>query len=85
MRPEETVIANPDFADDGLEPAERTGGGKEDRTVHEKDLRQGEGRPFLPRRHPPIVERAVPFTRFQAEIQDPDPGDGKIPGEKAPR
>jgi hypothetical protein len=85
MRPEEAPLANPDFPDDRLEPAERARGGKEDRAVHEKDLRNGGGRPFLPRRHPPIVERAVSFPRFQAEIPDPNPRDGKIPGEKAQR
>ena len=83
MRPEEAHIANPDFADDGLEPAKRARGCKENRTVHEKDL--GKGWPFLRPRHPPIVERAVSFARFQAEIPDPDPGDGKFPREEAQR
>jgi hypothetical protein len=85
MRPEEAHLANPDFADDGLEPAERARESKEDRTVHEKNLGKGGPRAFLPRRHPPVVESVVSFARFQAEIPDPDPGDGKIPGEKAQR
>ena len=85
MRPEEAPLANPDFPDDGLEPADRARESEEDRSVQKKDLGEGGTRAFLPRRYPPIVERAVSFARFQAEIPDPDPGDGKIPGEKAQR
>ena len=85
MRPEEPRLADPYFADDGLEPAERAREGKVDRSVRKKNLGKGGTRAFLPRRHPPIEERAVSFARFQAEIPDPDPGDGKFPGEKAER
>jgi hypothetical protein len=85
VRPEEAHITNPDFADGGLQPTERARESKVDRTVHEKDLRKGGGRPFLARRHPPIVERAVSFARLQAEILDPDPGDGKFPRKEAQR
>ncbi len=85
MRPQEPPLANPDFPHDRLEPAERPREGKEDRAVHEKDLGKGGGRPFLPCRHPPIVERAVTLPHIQSEIPYPDPGDGKIPGEETDR
>src|SRR5512140_1923933 len=85
MRPGKALLANPEFADDGLEPAERARESKEDRSVHEKNLGKGGTRAFLPRRYPPIVESAVSFARFQAKIPDTDPGDGKIPGEKTQR
>jgi len=45
MRPRKRVHRESGLRDDGLEPAERTGGGKEDRSVHEEDLRQGEDGP----------------------------------------
>ena len=85
MRTEEARLPDPYFADDGLEPAKRARGGQEDRSVDKEHLGKGGARTLLPRRDPPIVERAVSFARFQAEIPDPDPGDGKVAGEIAIR
>jgi hypothetical protein len=76
MGTEKASLSHPDFPHYGLEPAKRAREGKEDRAVHEENLGKGGGGPFLPRRHPPIVECAVFFARFHAEIPDPDPGYG---------